>query len=189
MRSISDLVQRASTRWVTLAALAIFVLFLALVLPRQAGTAAESSGDAGSPDTSFLYSPADLYRMAEAYGEEGRAAYVRARFTFDLVWPLVYTFFLATSLSWLLRRAFGAGSRWLLANLVPLLGALFDYFENIATSIVMLRYPAHTPVVDVLAPIFTASKWLLLGVSFVLLGVAAVAAVWRRLHDRRAAPS
>ena len=117
--------------------------------------------------------------MAEAYGEEGRQAYIRARFTFDLVWPLVYAFFLTASIRWVFGRAFAPVSRWQCANLAPLLGALFDYLENLATSLVMLRYPQQTAVVDVLAPVFTLLKWGFLGVSFILLCAGLVTAIWR----------
>ncbi len=178
-RQLSDWLRRVSSGWVALAALVVFLLFSALVLPRQASQAEQDSGDAGSPDMSFYYSTGDLYQMAEAYGEEGRGAYIRARFTFDLIWPLVYTAFLATALSWLYGRAFPLGSRWQRANLAPVLGALFDYLENISTSLVMLRYPAQTPLVDVLAPAFTALKWVFVGGSFVLLLGGIVIAAWQ----------
>jgi len=177
---ISDWLHRVSGGWVALAALAICVLFSALALPRQAAGAAT---DAGSPDTSFFYSPAELYRMAEAYGEEGRAAYVRARFTFDVVWPVVYAAFLITSISWLFSRAFPAGSPWQRANLAPVLGALFDYMENVSAALVMWRYPARTPVVDLLAPVFTTAKWVFVGGSFLLLLIGIVTALWRWIRE------
>ena len=184
-RQISDWLRRVSTGWVALSALLIFLLFSALVLPQQATKAEQETGGSESPDTSFFYSSSDLYRMAESYGEQGREAYIRARFTFDLVWPLVYTLFLATSISWVFGRAFGSDSRWQRANLAPLLGALFDYLENLAASLVMLRYPEQTVVVDALAPVFTASKWLLLGASFLLLFGGVVVAAWRWIASRR----
>jgi hypothetical protein len=84
----------------------------------------------------------DLYRMAEAYGEEGRRAYIRVRFTFDLIWPLVYLLFSATTTSWVFGKAFPPDSLWQRASLVPLLGTLFDYLENLSTSLVMLPLPA-----------------------------------------------
>ena len=155
-KKISDWLRRVSTGWVALAALFIFLLFSALVLPQQATKAEQETGSADSPDMSFFYSPSDLYRMAESYGEEGRQAYIRARFTFDLVWPLVYTLFLTTSIGWVFGKAFGPDRRWQRANLVPLLGALFDYLENLSTSLVMLRYPDQTSVVDALAAVFSA---------------------------------
>ena len=66
-------------------------------------------------------------------------------------------------------RAFHPASRWQIANLAPVSGALFDYLENVSTSLVMWRFPDHTPVVDVLAPAFTVVKWILVNGSFVLL--------------------
>jgi hypothetical protein len=184
LKQISDWIRRASTGWVALAALIVFLLFTALVLPQQAAKSEQETGSAVSPDMSFFYLPADLYKITESYGEEGREAYVRARFTFDLVWPLVYMLFLATAISWVFGKAFAPDSRWQRANLAPLLGGLFDYLENLSTSLVMLRYPAQTPVVDLLAPVFTALKWGFLGVSFVLLFGGIVVAVWRWMKQR-----
>ena len=179
---ISEWLHRVSTGWVALAALVIFLLFSALVLPRQAS----SAGDVGSPDTSFYYSRDELYRMAEAYGAQGRAAYVRTRLTFDVIWPVVYTLFLSTAISWLYARAFEPGSSWRRANLAPVLGALFDYLENLSTSLVMLRYPDHTPVVDALAPIFTLVKWIFVGGSFALLFIGLAVGAWRWIRNRSA---
>ena len=122
--------------------------------------------------------------MAEAYGEQGRKAYIRARFTFDAVWPLVYTLFLVTAISWVFGKAFAPGSLWQRVNLVPLLGMLFDFLENVSTSLVMARFPDQTPVLAGLAPVFTLVKWVLLGGSFVLLLVGIVAAIWRWTRAR-----
>ena len=179
---LSGGLRRVSTGPVALAALILFLLFTALVLPRQSRSAEALGGSAGSPDTSFFYTAGDLYRMAEAYGPAGRAAYVRARFTFDLIWPLVYTVFLVTAISWTFARAFPPESRWQRANLVPLLAALFDLLENLSTSLVMARYPAGTPVAAALAPVFSAAKWLFVTGSCVLLVVGAVLAAWRRMR-------
>jgi hypothetical protein len=178
-KRISDWLRRVSRGWVALGALLIFLLFSALVLPQQANVAEQRTGSTDSPDTSLFYSPRDLYEMAEAYGEQGRRAYIRARFTFDLIWPLVYLLFLVTAISWVFGRAFSPGSLWQRANLAPLLGALFDYLENLSTSLVMLRYPDLTAVVDWLAPAFTLAKWSFLGVSFLLLSLGIVVAAWR----------
>jgi hypothetical protein len=183
-QSISGKLRQISTGWVALAALLIFLLFSALMLPRQSATAEEVAGDAGSPDMSFFYSADDLYRMAEAYGEEGRGAYIRARFTFDLIWPLVYTLFLATAITWVFSKAFAPDSRWQRVNLAPLVGALFDYLENLSTSLIMGRYPDPTAVVDVLAPVFTLLKWSFLAASFALLFVGMGIAAWRWIKER-----
>jgi hypothetical protein len=186
-KRISDRLHQISNGWVALAALAIFLLFSALVLPGQAARAERDTGNAGSPDMSFYYSADDLYHMAEVYGKQGREAYVRTRFTFDVIWPLVYTMFLSTAISWVYIRAFTLNSRWQRANLAPVLGALFDYLENLSTSLVMLRYPVQTAVVDILAPVFTLVKWVFVNGSFVLLFAGVVVAVgqWNKKRSRK----
>jgi hypothetical protein len=181
---LSNWLHRVSTGKITLAALVIFLLFTALVLPGQAADADEVAGGAETPDLSLYYTADDLYQMAQAYGEEGRAAYIRARFTFDVVWPLVYTFFLVTALSWLSDRVLPTGSVWQLANLAPILAASLDFLENLATSLIMWRFPMQTPVVDILAGPFTALKWLFVSGSFVLLVAAAGAGIWRVVRGR-----
>ncbi len=186
MKNFSDWLHRFSTGQMALIALAVFILFMAFVMPGQAAQANKIGAQAGSPDMSFFYSANDLYRMAEAYGPQGRQAYIRARFTFDVIWPLVYAFFLVTSVSWLFRKAFGPASPWQVANLVPVLGAGFDYLENIATSLVMARYPATTPLVDMLASLLTIIKWTLVNGSFVLLLLGAALALWNGLKNRQA---
>ena len=166
-------------------ALVIFALVIAFVLPEQAKRAEAASGGADSPDTSFFYTSEDLYNMAEAYGADGRAAYVRARFTFDLIFPLSYLFFLATSISWAMKRAVSnPNGRWRLLNLFPVLGVLFDYLENISTSIVMANYPQQTFLFDTLAPIFTLVKWFFVNGSFVILVPALVVVVWNWVRAR-----
>ncbi|MEN9562343.1 MAG: hypothetical protein RIR73_587, partial [Chloroflexota bacterium] len=169
------------TGWLTLFGLFVFVLFMIFVLPQQSQKAEVYNGET-SPDTSYFYSAGDLYQMAEVYGADGRAAYIYARFTFDLVFPLAYLFFLATSLSWLLARGLAETSRWRLLNLFPFAGAVFDYLENISTSLVLGRYPAESPVIDVLAPVFTLIKWLFVNGSFVILIIGLLLFLWRRLQ-------
>lgn len=178
MRWVSEGLYRVSTTPVALVALVVFVLFTALVLPAQADSGALGGEDIGSPDTSLFYTRNELYAMAEAYGEAGREAYVRARYTFDVVWPLVYAFFLGTALSWLVARMVPAEAvgRWL--NLPPVLGAIFDYLENLATSVVMARYPAHASLFATLAPLFTLVKWVFIGGSFFLLVLCIVIFLW-----------
>ena len=184
MKQFSNWLYKISTGWVTLTAVLIFILFTALVLPSQSNQAA-TDDEVGSPDLSIYYSADDLYDMAEAYGQAGRDEYIRARFTFDLVWPLVYTFFLATSISWIYKRIGSEGGTWRLINLLPVLGMLGDYLENAATSIVMWRFPLATPPIDWFAGIFTTLKWLLIAGSFISLLVGLILLAWQFLSRRQ----
>ena len=164
---LSDGIIRKSTLLVTVSALVLFIVFTVTVLPSQSENAREQSGES-SPDMSFFFTVDELYEIAESYGEAGRDAYVKARFTFDLVWPVVYTLFLASSISWLFSRSFNNDSVLQRANLVPVIGMSLDYLENISASIVMLRYPTRTPFIDTLAVVFTPLKWAFVGGSFIV---------------------
>lgn len=184
LERVSSWLQRHVNGWIALLGLVVFLLFSALVLPAQSAQSQVYSETAGSPDGSFFYTPQDLYRMAEAYGAAGRAAYVQARVTFDVVWPLVYTFFLVTAISWAASKAGVTAAPWRWVNLLPLCSLFLDYLENLGAVIVMLRYPAPTPIIDLLTTWFTPLKWALLGASFVVLAGLMGLAVWRRLVGR-----
>jgi type II secretory pathway pseudopilin PulG len=183
IQRISDWFHNLATGWATLAVMLVFALFMALVIPSMAASSEAQTGSQESPDTSFIYTAKDLYDMAQDYGDAGRQAYVRVRLTFDVIWPLVYCAFLVLAIGWLARRALPIGSRWQRANLVPLLAALFDYLENLFTSVVMLRYPEPTPILATLAPWMTMVKWLFVGASFGLLVVYAGIYAWRKVRD------
>ncbi len=185
MARISGWLYRISTGSLTLAALVVFLLFTGLELPRQTAGAELNNAGAGSPDLSFYYSSDELYRMAEAYGEQGRKAYLQARWTFDLLWPIVYTVFLSTAISWLFKLGLSVGSRWRIANVVPVIGMLFDYLENISTSLVMLRYPQPCLLGATLAPIFTSLKWIFVGGSFAVLLIGIAAGLLRWINNLR----
>ena len=163
----SETIIRISTGRVALSALLVFIAFTAVALPWQSAQSEGYAGEAGSPDLSLYYSPDDLYQMAEAYGPVGRSTYIQARFTFDLIWPLVYMVFLVTSLGWLSGKLIDEASRIRAIPLLPIVGGLFDYLENIATSVVMVRYPDTTFLAATVAPYLTLFKWAFIASSFV----------------------
>ena len=158
-----------SKNWIALAALVVFLLFGAFILPGQSAAADVYSSEVGSPDLSLFYSANDIYQIAEQYGPAGRDAYVRARYSFDLIFPLVYGFFLITVISWFLGKLTNEPGQLRLINLTPIAGMFFDFLENISASIVISRYPKSSPIFANLAPIFTFTKWLFVGGSFLIL--------------------
>lgn len=176
---------KISTGPLTLACLAIFIIFSALVLPDQAAKAEVYSGEVGSPDTSLYYSASELYAIAEAYGLAGRAAYIRARFTFDVIWPLVYLAFLATAISWLVKKADLDWQTWGRINLLPVAGVIFDFLENGSAALVMARYPQPTAVIGHLAGAFTLLKWVFIAASFGFLIIIAGIAIKRQIKTGR----
>jgi hypothetical protein len=180
---LSDWLIRNSKPLVVFTALAIFAIFLILVLPAQPKIGVTEDFDPGYPDLAFWYSPEHLYGIAEAYGPEGRMAYVRMRYRFDIIWPLVYVGFLTTSLSWVFGKV-SAGSKISRINLLPVCAGLFDYLENLFASIVMLRYPTLSPGIDILAPFMTMLKWSLLSLSFLGLIAGSISLIIVKFRER-----
>ena len=184
MERASRWITRNSKTPVAVAALIIFMVTVIFVLPGQSAKSSAETGGGETPDLSFRYTVDDLYRMAEAFGVEGRSAYIRARLTFDVVWPIVYALFLASMTSWLFSRGFPTDSLWQNLNLAPVIGLALDYLENLSTVIVMWRYPLRTPVVDHAATVFTPLKWLFIGGSFILVIVGVLKLIWEKVSSR-----
>ena len=157
---------------------------MALFLPTTLGLSAQTeiyNSEAGSPDISFFYSPADLMRMAEDYGPEGRQAYIHAAFTFDLIFPLVYTLF-SSSISLILNRVLLADSLLRKLNLIPLGTLLFDLLENTCAVLVMRAFPAQENFAALAASFFTPMKWLFYATSCGILCISGAIAIWRALQ-------
>lgn len=178
--NISAWLIKISTKWVVIIGFIVFLVFSVLFLPGQTKLSETYSAGLGSPDTSLFYTPADLYRMAEAYGAEGRSAYIQARLTFDIAFPIVYTFFLATGISWFENRALEKDDDFRTGNVLPLFAMLFDFLENTCTALVFSRYPIYSPLPSMLAPFFTMIKWICVGSSFLFLIIMMIRSMTRR---------
>ena len=159
------------------------ILFIAFVLPREAERSRTFTKSSASADTSLFYTSARLYEIAQEYGAEGISYYIRSRYTFDIAWPIVYMFFLVSSLT-MTFRFLPIKNIFRFSHLLPLAAVLFDFIENGLVSIVFYRYPASTPVIAELAPFFTLFKWICLGVSFLLLFIGLFWLLIRKISVR-----
>ena len=178
MKKLSAFFYRVSTGWVALIALAVFLAFSILTLPKQNAMTAIYSKGLGGPDTSLFYNGSQLLQMAEVYGEEGRAAFITARWGFDLAFPVIYTFFYVTCISYCFKRGMKGQTGFSLLNLVPLAAFFFDLAENTATTVVMAAYPKSDTWGQLLAPVFTPIKWIFVAGSGLLVIVGII--LWLR---------
>jgi hypothetical protein len=174
LKTISDYFYRFSTGWIALAGAVIFMVFSVMALPAQSAQTEIYSHGSGSPDTTLFYNSKTIIGMADAYGEEGRAAYLQARWTFDLAFPLIYSFFMVTSISFLFTRCSWNNSRIRLLNLTPLAALVFDLAENTSASVVMAEFPKQNTWGQFLAPIFTPIKWFFVTFSLLLVLIGLV---------------
>lgn len=181
---ISSWLMKISSKKLTIVGFILFLVFSIAFLPSQSRIAEKYSQGMGSPDTSLFYTSADLFRMAEFYGEEGRSAYINARWTFDLAFPLIYTFFLVTSISWFSKHVLPVESDFRTGNIIPLYAMLFDLLENSAATLVLRSYPQQNTLLAALAPFFTLVKWIYVAVSFLLLFVFMVWFIIKRIRKK-----
>ena len=82
-------------------------------------------------DTYFSFNNEDIVRITEAIGESGRSAYVRAMYTIDLAFPIIYT-----SLSLGIMNKLRTSE---LFYLLPISLFTADIFQNIQTAIIMTQ--------------------------------------------------
>jgi hypothetical protein len=142
----------------------IFAIFTATILPSEAIRGVEA-GLTQSIDTSILYSVEDLYLIISGYSREVRLAYIYQRFTFDLIWPLVYGAFIVVTTTYLLIKIKVKRMNSLIY--FPLAAVGFDFLENISVSILMFIYPLRINVIALMASLFTTLKWITLSYSFI----------------------
>ena len=148
---------------------AVFVLFTALALPSIAKYTADMIGVSESPDTSFSFDINGLYSLLQSYGKDGRRFYIVMRWTFDVVWPFIYTVFLVGTIAYLSRRSnckFGFKPLY-----VPIFAVMFDFLENIFATIVMAIYPTEVDLFGYLLFISSIIKWGLISFSFIIVVV------------------
>jgi hypothetical protein len=131
------------------------------------------SGGVGILDMEVLYTPEQAYAFLAAMGEAGRAFELTHIVPLDLLVPLFYGLFLSTFISWLLHRWLPAESGWHRLNVVPVIGALFDYLENLGIIAMLLAWPMEMYSI---AQITMAATLLKFGFS-VLAGVVVLGAV------------
>ncbi len=179
----SDNILSKKISWkVVIVATIIFMLFIIVILPQISTYSEKVIGVSNSPDMSFIYTADDIYDMAESYGETGRNTYIFLRWTFDIAWPLVYGFFLislAGKLSFVI-----SDKKWInKLYMIPLFAVVFDYLENIGTTIVMARYPMKTNFIASITPILSLIKWLLLSGGFLLVIILLVIIIIKRFGE------
>ena len=184
IKKISNYLHKISSGWLVLSTLLVMVLFMILVLPNQANKSLEETGSTLSPDTLFFYTPDDLFQIAEQYQPDGRQAYIKARWTFDLVFPLVYMAFLGIGISWFSKQLSSWDESWKLANLLPILGGVFDFLENGATSLYMAVFPELVFGLAWAASIFTLLKWILICLAFLVYFIFGITAFTNWIKSR-----
>ena len=111
------------------------------------------------------FDPSLIYQIVDDYGANGRAYYIWQRWTFDLIWPLVYGLPLFATLNRFIQPKLNF-RKWIV--LLPLFATLLDYLENIIFTLLVTLYPTEIPLLAWIGVTVSALKWFALGTAMML---------------------
>jgi hypothetical protein len=165
MRYFTWIYTKASLRLV-LIVLGVFIVFLGGVLPVVSYLSETVFGLEGSPDTEFRFDIGSYYAMRSQYGVAGRRIYIILRWTFDVVWPIVYTAFFMITTAYFAKKIIRGRGIFLL--IVPLAALVFDFLENSIATLFMIIYPSQVDSLVYALMTVSLIKWVMVGASFMI---------------------
>jgi hypothetical protein len=192
LNEVSDRIISITSGRTVLAALAGILVTGFLVNGRPFGIAELKSitGGVGVLDMELFYTPDQAYAFLSAMGEAGRSFELTRIIPLDLLVPLFYGLFLSMLISWLLKKWLPVDSRWHRLNVIPVIGALFDYLENLGIIAMLLAWPMEMYSIAQITMAATLLKFGFSILAFVIvLGAIAGWAVTAVQHWNRKSPA
>ncbi|MCX8129458.1 MAG: hypothetical protein N3I35_05080 [Clostridia bacterium] len=169
MKKLIDFISKPAA-YAVLAALVIFLVIIPDFTQAPIGPNAFKEHAGGNPliDMQLNYSTEEVYKLIEAYGEDGRNYYIKMIFALDFIIPLGFMMFILATMNLILRKAKLENYMNRLA-VIPFAGCISDYMENICTTAMVMKYPLRLNGIAAVSNIFSLSKML-----FCTAGVLAV---------------
>jgi uncharacterized membrane protein len=109
-------------------------------------------------------------------GEEGRTLYLYRQIPADMIYPGLFGISYCILLLFFLNKLNKLNSPLIYLGVLPLIGGLFDYFENIGIILMLKRFPDLSENLVSITNAFTIIKSLTTTVYFIVLLVTL--AVW-----------
>ncbi len=106
-------------------------------------------------DLRFAYSANEAYTSLKSMGSTVRENYIIVIWVLDSAYMVVYLLLFCS----LIIRVLNVRSLIIL----PFLVFILDLFENLAVTILLLRFPSESQVLGLIASFFTSTKWLVVG--------------------------
>ena len=164
----NDFLDKLATGWNILLLFMFFMLVTTLFFPWFSDVLGVPEEGVETIDLQFTYSPQELYRMLENYGEQGRRVYAISHLSSDVIFPVIYAFLFSLSITYTFRRAFSLSSPLQKFKYLPFLLLGFDLLENILLVILLLAFPQPLTALALMAGLVTAIKWILSGLVVLL---------------------
>lgn len=102
-------------------------------------------------------------------GEEGRALYLYRQIPADMIYPALFAISYCILLLYFLKKLDKLNSALVYLSVLPLIGGLFDYFENIGIIFMLRRFPDLSENLVSVTNVFTVIKSLATTVYFIVL--------------------
>lgn len=161
MKSLTAIFEKYSTKKSILILLVINLIFPTIIFPLFHG-----SPDNIPLDLQFSYTPEKAYQLLAQFSAEDLKTYQIVELTVDVVYPLLYGFFLSLLI-------FQFRKNYVLA-IVPLLAILADLFENTGIVVLISSLPKQLNTVASITSIFSSLKWSLIVISILLIVIFGV---------------
>lgn len=126
-------------------------------------------------DLQFSYSPEKAHTILSTYSDEGLEEYAIGELTVDIIYPMVYVLFLSFFVFKLTKKS---PLSWF-----PLLIFMLDCFENIGIVTMVNYFPQKLPNIVLLTSLFTSMKWILIGMSILLILVLLVTKLFKEKKE------
>ncbi|RDE13483.1 MAG: hypothetical protein C4K48_08235 [Candidatus Thorarchaeota archaeon] len=141
-------------------------------------------GEFVMPDLRLSYSILDIQTIFSLVGQEGMIAWEQVHLL-DYILPLAYSLAIAFGIMYELGRTYPERNGLKKLVLIPLLGCIMDYLENLLILSQILSYPNLSEPIIMLASIFTTMKWISMALGFAAILGFFVVIVYRRISSRQ----
>lgn len=159
-------IQEKTNIYIVIGSFLLFAVFIGFVAPYVQQVSMEYTNITESPDTSInFFNLSKLAEMRANYGIIGRSNYIYVRWSFDFIYPLVYTFFFVSAIAYLTKKA----NHGMILLWVPLIAMAFDYSENILATIYFAGFPRDLNIIGYFLMSASLVKWIFVLFDFLAL--------------------
>lgn len=147
----------------TLFAIVLFVIAMIFFLPMMD----KANGELETPDSDFWYDAKRLSEIRLSYDDEQAKNYVETRWTYDVVWPIVYGFFMFSTIRYM-TQSLKKRNIVSILRVLPFVAVFFDFIENTMCSLFFLDISSS--LTGRIAPLASGLKWSSIFLVFIVQG-------------------
>ncbi len=182
LTKVLDTIYRSATLRNVLIFLALDLVLMLGLMPYMGAKIAALTNGMQVIDLQIPTYPAQkALDMVADYGEAGRKLYRRVELIADTIYPIIYGIAYALILAFLFKGNEQGSPKWkFLLPLVPLLGMLFDFGENLGIVTMLSQFPDQSLLVAAITAKFSLMKWIFALGSIILIIWGLVHKIFRR---------